>query len=217
MKYITLFLLIITVFSCTPKECQIDSVDYNFILPANLSPTKDTFNIGDTITVRSQFSNMVYDRETEQHYILNDIQFFLESRIRRIDTIGKIDDFTEFEVIVNSEYDFSFFNYSTSGARALIGDYNYDNEYDLEFKLVPQKRGLFFFILGSSINSFGEDQHFDGKCKNIEIGASVEMNAGADNNVDFLLDSPDEEYNTLIWNRREDQFHRFGGYCFYVK
>ncbi|HQW11390.1 MAG TPA: hypothetical protein PK076_08850 [Saprospiraceae bacterium] len=47
------------------KECN-EFGDYDFELPATLSPAKDTFRIGDTITITSVFSVLVYDRTTKR-------------------------------------------------------------------------------------------------------------------------------------------------------
>ncbi|MBL7784406.1 MAG: hypothetical protein JNM36_00685, partial [Chitinophagales bacterium] len=47
------------------------------------------------------------------------------------------------------------------------------------------------------------------------IDAYCKMNGGGDNNVDFLLQSPDSSYHR-IWEKRDTKFHNFGGYAFYV-
>lgn len=216
MKYITLFILITTIYSCTNKECQIAGGNYEFIIPVTLTPAKDTFNIGDTITIRSQFSNMVYERITEKNYFLDNIRFYPNSSVIRIDTINQIDDFSEFNVIIDSSFELFFFNYS-DGGRNLTGEYNYeDDEYLLEYKIIPREKGLFLFNQASLVESLGESQDFTDKCRNVDLNVAMALNDNSNNNVDFLLNSPSEAY-IRIWNKKDSKFFDAGGYCFYVK
>ncbi len=119
--------------SCIKKDCQIAGGQYEFEIPATFSPARDTFYVGDTITVTSAFSSEVYERETDTWYKLENFRFFPETSIHKIDTIGKIDDFSEFDVILSSQYNYQFINYS-DGGQTLSGEYNYlNNNYDLQW------------------------------------------------------------------------------------
>lgn len=218
MKYMGIFLMF-SVFlnSCIKEKCQIAGGYYEFEIPATLTPAKDTFHIGDTITFISSFSDELYERITNNIYKLESIRFYPETSIHRIDTIGKIDDFSEFEIIIDSIYDYNFFSYS-SGAITLVGDFFYNaNMYKLDFKIIPKIPGLFFFRHGLGIGSYGENQDFDGKCSNVKIDGAVKLNDGFDNNIEMLNDSPDSHYNEWILAKPQERFYKFGGYCFYVK
>ena len=85
-----------------------------------------------------------------------------------------------------------------------------------EYKIIPVQPGLFYLSHGSSIYGLGEDQDFEGRCSNTNVGAVVEMNGRGDNNGDLFLSSPDEIYHEF-WQMKRDKFYDFGGYCFYVK
>ena len=202
--------------SCIKKECRLAGFP-EFELPVTLSPALDTFKIGDTMSISSIFEDVVYERESEQWYRLENINFFPETAVFRIDTLDVLDSFSEFDVIIPDQYDYYLFQYPSSGRKALIGEYNYENNtYSLEYQLVPKKKGLFYLIHGSDIWVLGEGQEFEGQCCKINtIDAYCKMNGGGDNNVDFLLQSPDSSYHR-IWEKRDTKFHNFGGYAFYV-
>ena len=203
--------------SCIKKECRLAGFP-EFELPVTLSPALDTFKIGDTMSISSVFEDVVYERASGQWYRLENIIFFPQTAVTRLDTLDVLDSFSEFDIIIPDQYDYYLFQYPSSGRKALIGEYNYENNtYSLEYQLVPKKKGLYYFVQGSSISILGEGQEFEGQCCKINtIDAYCEMNSGGDNNVDFLLQSPNSHYNTWIPQKPEERFHKFGGYCFYV-
>lgn len=215
MKYLLTFSIISMLMnSCVKKECMIAGGYYQFEIPVSLTPAKDTFHIGDTISIESNFSDLVYERMTDKKYKLENFNFYPETSIYRLDTNVIVDDFSGFEVVVPSHYDYSFYDYS-SGVRALTGKYNYvDGFYDLAYKLIPQKTGLYFFRHFSFI-SLGENQEFEGKCSEVADDVFVLLNQGDDNNVDYLLEGADDFYGNF-WRKKEDKFFKAGGYCFYV-
>jgi hypothetical protein len=222
MKYFIPSLLLSMLFifsSCVKKKCRIDGA-YNFEIPVTLSPAKDTFNIGDTITIISTFPDEVYERKTDRTYKLIDFKFFPETSINKIDTVGQIDDFSEFDAIVTPTYNYSFFNYSDGGT-TLVGEYNYsNNQYNLEYKIIPKIKGLYFLRHASSIVVLGDMQDFDGKCSRIDVHVKMTMNNNNNNNsnnIHMLNDSPDSHFNDCILQKPQQRFHDGGGYCFYVK
>ena len=101
----------------------------------------------------------------------------------------------------------------------MVGQYNYINGlYSLKYRIIPQINGLYFIKFTSLLYPANQNQDFQGRCPKSKNGldAFVNLNEGAENNVDFLLDSPDQIWQNY-WQKREDRFHKFGGYCFYVK
>ena len=202
--------------SCIKKECRLAGFP-EFELPVTLSPALDTFKIGDTMSISCIFEDVVYERASGQWYTLQDINFFPETAIIRIDTLDVLDSFSDFDIIVSEEYDYYLFQYS-SGRKALIGEYNYENNtYSLEYQLVPKKKGLYYLRHGSGISVLGEGQEFEGQCcKKKTIYTYSKLNEGGDNNVDFLLQSLDTSYIVYVYPRRDTKFHAAGGYCFYV-
>jgi len=219
MKYSIIFpLFSILLNSCIKEECQINGGYYEFEIPATLTPAKDTFQIGDTITIISSFSDEVYERKTDKYYKLENFRFYPELRIREI-SVSPANEaaVSNFEVLIDTATNFHRIDYST-GEVGYIGEYSYSNSrYELEYKLIPKASGFYHFSHLSVVFGLGENQSFEGKCSNLKDDAAVKLNDGADNNIELLHDSPDPHYNDWILQKPEDRFHKFGGYCFYVR
>ncbi len=206
--------------SCIPEECE--GGQYTFELPATLSPALDTYNIGDTITLFSEFSDEVFEKNRNKNYKLENFNFFPSVGLIRIDSITNNNILSTFEyvdVVLDEEYNTTLNTYST-GNQYIDGEYVYkNNTYSLKSRIVLKQKGLFFFNFGSSLYPRGELQDFPGRCNKhgYTNEAEVFLNNRVDNNFDFLLDSPIERYNTWIVEKPHERFHRFGGYCFYVE
>jgi hypothetical protein len=208
--------------SCIKEECKFDYSDYVFEIPSSFSPKKDTFNIGDTITISSKFSDVVYDRSTQQEYSLIDFKFYPDFRITKI-SLDEADRaaFIRFDVLLNPDYPLDHFYGPVSKEMHYYGQYQYNNSsYELEFKFVAQDTGLFVFqhftFINSSSNN-GQEQEFPGKCKKTGLDIFVNSNNNEDNNIDFLTNSPDEHYNTWILIKPTERFYKSGCFAFYVK
>ena len=211
-----LFSVILLLYSCVKKECQIAGGYHIFEIPVNFSPTVDTIHLGDTIDVESRFNQLVYDRSTDQSYLLENFQLTSESRIIKIDeNPANRAALENFEVIVGDKYDLNPINYS-SGTIGLIGKYeSFDGEYSVQYKLIPKVKGLYVFSHNCLV--LDENQFFEGKCPNVLVGALPIINNSDSegNNVDILLNSPDPHYSEWILVNPEDRFN--GSYAFYVK
>lgn len=207
--------------SCISEECKNTGMTYVFEVPATLSPARDTFLIGDTISIVSSFSNEVLDRETGRVYELNDFLFFPGTEIARIDQLrddelAYLTGIDDFELIFDPGSNYGVRTYST-GEKRLRGQYAFsENHYHLAFKLVPKTPGLYYIEQGIAPH-ISADQAFEGRCHRTSIYGSVNMNDGADNNIHLLNDSPEPHFSEWIPLKPQDRFYDFGGYCFYVK
>jgi hypothetical protein len=204
--------------SCTREECRFPG-SYEFVLPAELSPARDTFRIGDTIRVVSSFNDEVFERKTQRAYWLKDFWFYPGTTIHQIDTFPGTGTrgLLNFEVILNERDDYAL--YPLSSGALLEGQYTYeDGVYLLSFALIPRHEGLYLLRQGSSLTPVDKWQSFPGKkCKHTDSSARVALNGGADNNIEFLRQSPDPHYHDWMLQDPEGRFHKFGGYCFYVR
>ena len=216
LSYLLFITFILLLISCR-KECQIAG-NYAFVIPAQLNTDKDTVRIGDTLTLTSSFSNEVYERNSDKTYDLEDFKFYPYATMTRIDTVDKPGDFSEFEVLLDSNnYEFYFFSFS-DGVRSLVGEYNYSaGQYDLAYQFIPKSKGLFIFCHSSVIYNLDRNQDFDGKCDRRSIDVHFRLNNDADNNVNLLRDSPDSYYSDWVLIDPQARFHDPGCYCFYVK
>lgn len=217
MKHIIFVSFVTIIFnSCIKEECKIAGGYYEFEIPAILTPEKDTFSIGDTITIISSFSDVVYERKTDKVYKLIEFKFFPGTEIKNIDTFPAAEGLSFFEILVDSSLNYKVVNFSESKMR-IKGEYDYNNNtYYLKYQLVAKKSGL-YYIEQSIYPELDPNQHFEGKCPNLKIDGAVKLNGGKNNNIDMLIYSPDPHYNNWIIQRPEDRFYKFGGYCFYVK
>ena len=215
-KYLIFFIITICFSSCIQnEECNI--VDgYQFVIPATLSPSVDSFKIGDTISISSIFPDLVYERKTDQDYLLNDFKFFPATAINKIDETISIDALKTFELIIDDSIDYGLTTFS-DGLKLLTGEYLYtNNTYSLEFKIIPTQPGLYFLEQAVRMR-LSPNQSFDNKCSNVQLGGGeVNLNGADDNNIDFLSRSPDEHYHYWVLLKPEERFYQFGGYVFYV-
>jgi len=216
MKYLILFLLPLSIFTCDDECDDITGGTYLFQIPATLSPVKETYAIGDTLTISSRFSDSVFERITNRTYSLIDYNFYPVARAGRLDSI-KLDNSLEFDFLVDPEYNFTPFTFST-GETILDGQYNYkDNEYDLEYKIILKQKGLFQVSFSSTLYFDGDNnENFAGMCPRKLLDTETQLNDGSDNNVDFLLESV-LEFIDLVHADPENRFHKFGMYNFYVE
>ena len=217
----TYFFLICGVFvflaaGCGEKCIDNASTGYLFELPVSLTPAQDTFRVGDTITIESVFSDQVLERNLQQRFPLIDWKFYPGTFIYKIDHNPAKDGLPFFEVLLAEAPNYHLRQYS-GGTSGLSGQYEYrEGKYFLKFKLIPHTAGIYFMEQGSALYPLNEWQDFPGRCKNSSSEAFVNMNNGADNNIDYLALSPDPHYNDWILIKPEDRFHKFGGYCFVV-
>jgi len=202
------------------KECRDADFGgaYQFVIPATLSPAKDTFRVGDTIHISSVFSDEVFERQTQEYYKLENWRFFPTTRLDKIDEVDSSfvqDGLADFEYIIPVQYEYEQFVDITSGI-ALLGEYLYqDGQYSLKFKLIPQQPGLYYFTQFAA-QGIDDDQDFPGRCPRVPSDTNVELNEGEDNNIEFLSASPDPHYNDWILQRPQQRFYDNSSYCFYV-
>ncbi len=218
IKRVVLFLgILLTLNSCTKRECQFGG-PYQFEISATLSPAKVTYQIDDTITVGSIFSDQVYELITNKTYPLINFKFYPTFDVNEIsDSIIDKAALNNFEVIIDTiKYNLNEFIYS-DGAVTYDGEYLYKNsEYSLEYKLIPKVAG-FYSLFQHLLGAINEDYDFPEKCKNKEIQIRTILNNRADNNINLARNSPNELYNTWLFNDPEERFKHIGGYIFYVE
>ena len=74
--------------------------NYNFETHYNLTPTQDSFSIGDTIWISCDFSNQLYDRGGDSINFTGQ-SLLAEFFLGRIDTSPYIQNYQDFEFIEN--------------------------------------------------------------------------------------------------------------------
>jgi len=215
MKFLPFFFITFIFISCHNECDDIIGSIYSFQIPATLSPAKEIYSVGDTITISSRFSDQVFDKATNKTYSLIDFNFYPIARAKRLDTI-KPDNSAEFEFLVSPEFNFNPFTFS-DGVTELNGQYNYQgDEYYLEYRIILKETGLFLISLATGPSFQDSRQEFTDRCPRKQLGSETQLNDGSDNNVDLLLESVLEASDALHADP-ENRFHKFGMYCFYVE
>ena len=220
-----MFCLLASVVACScekDRDCDFDGA-YQFEIPATLSPTLDTFQVGDTIRIQNNFSDQVYDKQTNQTYSLENFKFYPGTDIIRLDSVFRWGEGTvnyaldDFKVLIPTEYDYQVFTFS-DGAQVLTGQFNYsEGRYKLDVSLIPQKKGLFVLLHNSSLGARDQEdrQDFTGRCSDSRLEAHVKLNSNSTNNINFLQNSIDPFWKSIPETKPNDYYHS-GGYAFYV-
>ena len=218
MKNLIIFFCIVSLISCRNKNvnCNVPG-GYDFLFEATLSPAKTTFKIGDTISILSTFSDTVFDRTTNRNFVLEDWGFYTFTTIFKIDTlptIGRVADY--FDVLAEEVYGMGL-NTTSDDIQYFSPNFIYENNrYYLAYKFIPKAGGLYYFTFGVEPH---DNQVFDGICNKNggTFKGFLDLNEGANNNIDLLSESLDEDINTWLLEKPEDRFHREGVYVFRVE
>jgi hypothetical protein len=204
---------------CKTRNCPI-----NFLLPMRIIPAQLEYRIGDTITIISKFDKKLKGYGTQWDEVgtfdMEGITWQPVSFIYRIDSLESQNnpEFSilskYFQVLDNPAYDYKPFQFS-DGSKALMGEYNYSRDtFSLEYKIIPNKIGIFFLENGSY--ALHTRQDFPGKCFKEDFWPHIEMNGGQENNIELFKSSPDSHWNTWLIGQSETAFYKAGGYCFKV-
>lgn len=218
MKYLILITAIISLSSSCVKDPS--KCPDKFIIPAEIIPYSDTYEIGDTILMISSFDKFVFDQQTNKKYNMENISWNPILGIHKLDT--NIVDPNNIQTVMHNyvnfipdeKYNLHFF-YFSSGGSSLFGKYEFLNDtFTMEIKIIPKLKGTFFLKFGSGLVM--SDQEFEGKCRHIGFDVYTDMNGDKDNNIDLLRESPNPHYNDWLLQKPEQRFDRGGGYCFRV-
>ncbi len=216
MKYPLFLNLFVTLLlqSCVKKaqDCPV-----NFQIPAQTLPYSEQYQIGDTITVISEFHKEVYELNTDKRYDMEGIEWFPGLGVARIDNDSVDVNFRTkdyFDLVENSKYGLEWFTYS-DGATQIDGVYNFQNDtFDIEVKIIAQSTGIYNLRFGSQL--FASKQWFPGKCKRSHFQAQTTMNVGEDNHIHLLEESPNPHFNTWVLQKTDERFYAKGDFCFSV-
>lgn len=210
MKYSIIFLLILCFQDC--GSCKLDKTEcervYDFEIPFSLSPEIDTFNLGDTIWIESNFDILLPDRSTGKKINIDNFDFKIKTGFSRIDTLGYDSSIDNFEVInFKGRYDVK-----NLGANLSIIKVEYQNEIQfrsLKVGIVLKKKGIFQTSFTNISTDLEENINLTETNCTQKIRLSYKMNDGEDNN--YYL----EQYDLNKIPSLED-FRRTGAYNFVI-
>ena len=208
MNKIKLFLLIILAVSISCKkseDCPTDFVVYGTVLPY-----AETYNVGDTLTLETKYSYMIYERNTQQYYDMKGLNIEAILYILKVDTLYN-NDYKEgvlkyVEIVKNNNFNYYIQNFSSGGSELFSNIlFNNDNFYN-KIKIILRKKGLYMLTYGPSTPQ--NDFDFEGKCNSRDFDLYTRLNKGLDNNIDLLKLSPDEHFNNWTLYKPDERFYR---------
>ncbi len=218
MKYTFIISLFVSVtfFTC---EKQNKRCAHDFTIPFEVIPYSEEYSIGDTVTIKSKFSILVWENRLMEYINMDGVSWNPATKIFNMDTLDIVrpDIKQDFDFIHNPKYDYDFF-YFSDGGNDISGQYSIkDDSFDLEVKLVTRKKGLFVLSNFCDIEYLGIIEDHEAKCcsKNC-YNTNSNMNNGRDNNFHLLFESPEPHFNTWIPSKADIRFHKAGRYCFRV-
>jgi hypothetical protein len=218
MKNLIIFLitfLLITIsylcfFSCGKLTC---SRYLKFEIPLTINPQKDTFNIGDTITIESSFSDRMIDLKTNETIEVKNFDFYTVMQLGQIDTepirFANID--FNVDTLKGGLRYYSFVISDTTQVGGQGGGYeaffHYEkNTYVLNYRLYPKKKGTFYVAFYSKIPSSYYEADLIKNCHS-SLTVDYISNNKQNNNYEFFATSPEP----TIKNMTQQQYYR-GGY-----
>jgi len=210
MKYLEIFISIIAIlaFSTSCKK-ESESCPIEFVVFGEVLPYAETYKVGDTLTLKTNYNYMIYEKNTKQYFDMKGLNIEAILYIIRTDTIfdsisGKVTEYVE--VLDNNNYNYSIQNFS-DGSSELFSDILFDGKtFKHELKIILKKKGIFMLTYGPSTieNNF----NFEGKCDKYSFFLYTRLNENSNNNIELLSLSPDEHFNTWILQMPNERFYR---------
>jgi len=203
-----------------------------FTLPVSITPAKEVYNIGDTITIISEFNDQLIGLNIEETPIgtfdMKGIKWKPVISYYKLDTLipNRDNHIPLFEGFVKVEFTSGTLTkeFFSTGAEQIFGEYSEkQNRFTLSFKIIPQKKGVFYIEFDSDNNygNFGF-QDYPGVCKNDILAVYYKTNEGKNNNLQYLKESPDPFWDRSRSNGYTGDIYtkepeKVGGYCFRVE
>ena len=219
----TLFILLTAIIvlsttSCIKHEQKPCPTDFRVF--GEVSPYDSLYHIGDTLTLRTDYYYMVFEKNTKSYYdFKNILNIEAVLNILKIDTVcdntySKVTDFVD--IIPNNSYNYYIQTYST-GNNTLFSNIILDNDtFHNDVNIVFKKKGL--FLLGFGAFSIENKSEFAGKCSLEAFDLSTRLNPYMDNNIQLLALSPDEHFsNWILIQHPNDNFFNRGCFAYKVE
>lgn len=177
--------------------------DYLFDLPINISPAKDTFNVGDTIWIEQNFGHDLLNKHYNKYYKLENFAF------KNVWIVSDLVNPTVPYIPPTINDKIGSTTISNTG-RSLLINYDYsDNTYQYKTAIKLEKKGLFHIGFFSQNNG---DINLT-KCRNENVEFIFTTNGSTNNNFEMLKSGNDP----FAKNASLEDFNKEGGYCFHVK
>lgn len=223
-SYFGIFLVFFLIYySCKPydENCKYHA---KFEFPVKFEPTDSIINIGDTIILTSRISNKLKDIDGTNFYYFDNISFYLNYYIYKLDTFIEGQNFMPYSNDFNHLIDSSFLKIHPSLNKVINLDYAFDEnstEYYFEAKIIPQKKGLYLLEFDSKLNHahtasrYGYIHTDESRCETRAWKINFIINDGK-NYKAILKSSPNPYANSTYFEEWDFDFYT-GKHCFIVE
>ncbi|HFA49683.1 MAG TPA: hypothetical protein ENJ95_11790 [Bacteroidetes bacterium] len=193
--------------SCDPPPSYCERV-FQFDIPFSLSPEKDTFLIGDTIWVESEYEKMLLDKNSGDYIDIGKFDFRVKTGVIRIDTLGYDSNPDNFEVLdIIGKFEVQPLGQNLSIIHIVYEDDNTGRS--VKAGIILNATGIFHVSFTNIRPDIEDDIHLIESSCNQKISLSYNLNEGRENN--YYLEEYDENEVPS-----EEDFRAFGGYNFVV-
>ncbi len=214
-KILLLFLFPL-LWSCQKDNCYDPYNLHSMEVPLQISPLQENFVVGDTIRVIQDFSEVLYDRNTDRYFSLRDWNFLPVGIIHRIDG----DSIPEQNMIDLADHTDEEVGFETR-------NYHQEIHYDLEYKdgryfaayeIVLLQEGTFVLSHSFVIQETEHNYTTEPSCKDMTVFFYHQLNEGdqEQQNIHLLEESPVSHYNDWVMEKPEERFYQFGSFAFQV-
>jgi hypothetical protein len=210
----------IATIGCIPEECgkRADNYIYDLVVDVSISPAKEVYRVGDTISMEAILPSTPINRRTGEIVRIADQELAHLSWLTRIDTFDGSQHAERYMKFIPSE------KYSSLGVAGgdntrVVGDWvrTAEDNFGVGYRFVLLEAGVYQY----SFNRF--DRTYKGagdvtlvdECPNGKMKIFNQVNGGANNNWELKCES-NELFCTLPFRDREDGFDRIAGYIFKV-
>lgn len=225
MKRLVLIFSLSTILYACPsyyinENC--DAAYYTFDFVVDFVPGDEIIPFGDTITVTSSFLRELVPKESNEIFDFDSIDIRPLVVFAKLDT-PYVENFLYYPYTDHFEfYADSIYNLKISGNTVGL-NYDYSNEeFFLEFKFIPKRRGIYYFQFESAflnlsmnddvplINSLNTD------CKTNKWAPYFNTN-GNNNHKDLLLESIYDYAKNDMYEDWDQNYFVYGKHCFKVE
>lgn len=252
MKYILILIFALTLCSCfkgssleerfevCPYEHKYGSGAHYIVAPINMTPHKQFYKVGDTLTVSMDFSDSIYDLAKDVYFHIEDFPFKPVSHFFRVEKDIWDDGFRVNDYIFDEKYQPIYGTTSLSADNIRSATIYEDGRYTLEYKIILEAPGNYLMLIRDAYNDYigvgnasKNDETdaitFEGKCEGAEffICTIVDGNPHFEDYYDeiaFLDTTVFFDNLGRIDNIADDIFGKTvtpidwnGGYCFTVE
>ncbi len=220
--------LFVVILSCCGKEERDINCGYKNIyktgahfltIPNQISPNKEVYSIGDTITVSYIVSDSIYDTNLDTTFLIEDFPFLPQTLLYRFDGSGEWSNGFDGvnEVLVDEKYQYSYGG-GSAFARGIYSSMLYENgTYHFEFRMVCRTTGRYVMLTSDQYNDFArtgdlaalkfyDEFEFEGKCfLGYYISNVVEGEDHFDDYIDelMIIDEINDAFISLEEERQE--------------